>query len=86
MAGLKHPVTPDGRYFVVRGKLWRMANPNLTCGAVRTCCAQAVAAAGESVAAIMKPLNRTEAAIRNRARTLKIKFARVRLGPKAKGK
>jgi hypothetical protein len=30
MAGLKHPVTPDGRYFVVRGKLWRMANPNLS--------------------------------------------------------
>jgi hypothetical protein len=30
MAGLKHPLTPDGRYFVVRGKLWRMANPNLS--------------------------------------------------------
>ena len=27
MAGLKHPVTPDGRYFVVRGKLWQLANP-----------------------------------------------------------
>jgi hypothetical protein len=24
---VKHPVTPDGRYFVVRGRLWRMANP-----------------------------------------------------------
>lgn len=23
------PVTPDGRYFVVRGRLWRCANPNL---------------------------------------------------------
>jgi hypothetical protein len=33
MAGLKHPVTPDGRYFVVRGKLWRMANPNLSVSA-----------------------------------------------------
>ena len=22
-------VTPDGRYFVVRGRLWRRANPNL---------------------------------------------------------
>ena len=30
MAGLKHPVTPDGRYFVVRGKLWRMSDPGLT--------------------------------------------------------
>jgi hypothetical protein len=23
------PVTPDGRYLVVRGRLWRRANPNL---------------------------------------------------------
>ncbi len=22
-----HPVTPDGRYFVVRGRLWRCSNP-----------------------------------------------------------
>ena len=29
MAGLKHPVTPDGRYFVVGGKLWRMSNPDI---------------------------------------------------------
>jgi len=26
---VKHPVTPDGRYFVVRGRLWRTANPGL---------------------------------------------------------
>jgi len=26
---VKHPVTPDGRYFVVRGRLWRMADPTL---------------------------------------------------------
>lgn len=26
---MKHPVTPDGRYFVVRGRLWRMSNPAL---------------------------------------------------------
>jgi hypothetical protein len=24
------PVTSDGRYFVVRGRLWRMANPGLS--------------------------------------------------------
>jgi hypothetical protein len=24
-----HPVTPDGRYFVVRGRLWRTTNPYL---------------------------------------------------------
>lgn len=24
-----HPITPDGRYFVVRGRLWRLSNPAL---------------------------------------------------------
>lgn len=24
-----YPVTPDGRYFVVRGRLWRVTNPDL---------------------------------------------------------
>lgn len=24
-----HPHTPDGRYFVVRGRLWRLSNPHL---------------------------------------------------------
>ncbi|MFC3457987.1 hypothetical protein [Massilia haematophila] len=24
-----HPSTPDGRYFVVRGRLWRLSNPDL---------------------------------------------------------
>lgn len=26
---MKYPVTPDGRYFVVRGRLWRCSNPAL---------------------------------------------------------
>ena len=25
----QHPQTPDGRYFVVRGRLWRLSNPHL---------------------------------------------------------
>lgn len=25
-----HPTTPDGRYFVVRGRLWRCSDPSLT--------------------------------------------------------
>jgi len=29
MAGFKHPVTPDGRYFVVRSKLWRISDTNI---------------------------------------------------------
>jgi hypothetical protein len=28
-SALPYPVTPDGRYFVVRGRLWRMSNPAL---------------------------------------------------------
>lgn len=27
---MKYPSTPDGRYFVVRGRLWRASNPALT--------------------------------------------------------
>ena len=30
-----YPVTPDGRYFVVRGRLWRRANPDLDPAAAR---------------------------------------------------
>jgi hypothetical protein len=26
---MPYPVTPDGRYFVVRGRLWRCTNPGL---------------------------------------------------------
>lgn len=29
MADTQYPVTPDQRYFVVRGRLWRRANPAL---------------------------------------------------------
>lgn len=29
MGGKHYPVTPDGRYFVVRGRLWRCSNPGL---------------------------------------------------------
>lgn len=27
---MKYPVTPDGRYFVVRGRLWKTSNPALS--------------------------------------------------------
>ena len=27
---MEYPTTPDGRYFVVRGRLWRRANPALS--------------------------------------------------------
>ena len=28
-ASSEYPTTPDGRYFVVRGRLWRTSNPHL---------------------------------------------------------
>lgn len=27
--GMQHPVTPDGRYFVVKARLWRCTDPSL---------------------------------------------------------
>jgi hypothetical protein len=27
---LQYPITPDGRYFVVRGRLWRCSDPHLS--------------------------------------------------------
>ena len=27
---MSYPQTPDGRYFVVRGRLWRLSNPGLS--------------------------------------------------------
>lgn len=32
---MRYPVTPDGRYFVVRGRLWRCTNPNLPEDAIK---------------------------------------------------
>ncbi|WP_118856745.1 hypothetical protein [Sphingomonas mesophila] len=29
MSAARYPTTPDGRYFVVRGRLWRCSNPAL---------------------------------------------------------
>lgn len=30
---MKHLTTPDGRYMVIRGRLWRVANPSLSSSA-----------------------------------------------------
>ena len=29
MTAARYPTTPDGRYFVVRGRLWRTSSPDL---------------------------------------------------------
>jgi hypothetical protein len=46
---VRYPVTPDGRYFVVRGRLWRCANPALS-GAERERLVGALMAARRAVA------------------------------------
>lgn len=45
-----HPTTPDGRYFVVRGRLWRCSNPALS-EDERTTLIRELMAARRSVAA-----------------------------------
>ncbi len=45
----RYPVTPDGRYFVVRGRLWRRSNPALDL-AVRADLVVALMAARRAVA------------------------------------
>lgn len=45
---MRHPVTPDGRYFVVRGRLWRMTNPSLS-GDMRTSLARDLMTARRAV-------------------------------------
>lgn len=42
------PVTPDGRYIVVRGRLWRRSNPDLT-PEVRQCFVDVLKAARRAV-------------------------------------
>jgi hypothetical protein len=57
-----YPVTPDGRYFVVRGRLWRRANPALA-AEQRQHLVKALMAARRAVAAARR---RTIAAPRTR--------------------
>lgn len=45
--------TPDGRYIVVRGRLWRASNPNLT-DAQRTALVHDLAAARRNVKAALR--------------------------------
>lgn len=46
----EYPVTPDGRYFVVRGRLWRRSNPHLS-GAERAALVRDLMDARRAVAA-----------------------------------
>lgn len=45
---MKHPLTPDKRYLVVRGRLWRATNPGLS-PEVRKACVDRLMAARRAV-------------------------------------
>ena len=78
MAGLKHPVTPDGRYFVVRGKLWRLANPGLVGGGTVRAGARTDGCAQRRPVgqALEGPYRRSRSASRGRRRQTKARRAR----------
>lgn len=71
---VKHyPTTPDGRYFVVRGRLWRKSNPSLS-ETDRTHWVQELMAARRAVG-----LAKNDDAARKAARTA-VDEAKVALG------
>jgi len=70
-----HPVTPDGRYFVVKGQLWRCSNPSLE-EDVRQRLVDALMAARREV---KKAKDSEDASQLKRARE-KVQVAKVALG------
>jgi hypothetical protein len=52
---MRYPVTPDGRYFVVRGRLWRCSKPALL-GPVREQLVRELMTARAGVDAVMRAL------------------------------
>ena len=44
MSSAIYPQTPDGRYFVVRGRLWRKSNPSLSAEMQKTLVSELMAA------------------------------------------
>ncbi|QIA03495.1 hypothetical protein [Pseudomonas fluorescens] len=70
-----HPVTPDGRYFVVKGQLWRCSNPSLD-EDVRQCLVDTLMAARREV---KNAKGSQDASQLKRARE-KVQMAKVALG------
>lgn len=71
----RHPATPDGRYFVVRGRLWRKSNPGLS-KKKQTRLVHELMQARRSVAAAQRIGNAAE---EKKAR-LRVQVAKVALG------
>ena len=72
---MKERVTPDGRYFVVRGRLWRRANPDLPVER-REMLVRELMAARRSVKLAMKSGDATALALARKA----VDAAKVGLG------
>lgn len=75
----QHPTTPDGRYFVVRGRLWRTSNPALDPD-VRQTLVNRLMQARREVGAALKAADAT-AERRARASVDEIKHALGERGP-----
>ena len=66
------PVTPDGRYLAVRGRLWRRANPHLPDDARERLTAQLMRARSDVGAALRAGDVAAEKAARRRVHTAKV--------------
>ena len=75
LAPMNERVTPDGRYFVVRGRLWRRANPNLP-AEKRDALVRELMAAQRAVKAALKSGVGEELALARKA----VDDAKIRLG------
>ena len=75
------PVTPDGRYIVVRGRLWRRADPNLG-AAQREAAVSALMTARRAVGAALKAerAGRPDAATALAAARKEVQAAKEALG------
>ena len=60
----KYPTTPDGRYFVVSGRLWRTSNPDLAPEARQQLVDQLMKARREVAAALKARVGNAERAAR----------------------
>lgn len=61
---MKYPVTPDGRYFLVRDRLWRCADPSLS---------------EEDLAALVKDLMNPRRAVKDATSQAATKAARAKV-------
>jgi hypothetical protein len=71
---VRYPVTPDGRYFVVRGRLWRMSDPSIS-EAERAALTKALMKARRDVGVALREKNASlEKDARERVHEAKVKL------------